>query len=252
MHSAAFNQVGFNGVYVALRVTDAAGAVAGLRSLGVAGASVTIPHKRAVIEELDEVDPTAAAIGAVNTIVNVDGRLSGHNTDGVGAVRALQKKCSLAGKRVAVIGAGGTARAVAHTAKAQGAGVTIVNRTAARGEALAQVLGADFQALADFKGRDIDVLINTTSVGMHPARDAMVIDEALLNARMVVMDVVYNPLHTRLLRCARQKGCQTVDGLAMFVEQGASQFELWTGQKAPLEVMDRVAREAMAGLEGAR
>lgn len=252
MHSAAFNQVGFNGVYVALRVTDAAGAVAGLRSLGVAGASVTIPHKRAVIEELDEVDPTAAAIGAVNTIVNVDGHLSGHNTDGVGAVRALQKKCSLAGKRVAVIGAGGTARAVGYTAKAQGAGVTIVNRTAARGEALAQVLGADFQALADFKGRDIDVLINTTSVGMHPDRDAMVIDEALLNARMVVMDVVYNPLHTRLLRCARQKGCQTVDGLAMFVEQGASQFELWTGQKAPLEVMDRVAREAMAGLEGAR
>ncbi len=252
MHSAAFNQVGFNGVYVALRVTDAAGAVAGLRSLGVAGASVTIPHKRDVIEELDEVDPTAAAIGAVNTIVNVDGRLSGHNTDGVGAVRALQKKCSLAGKRVAVIGAGGTARAVAYTAKAQGAGVTIVNRTAARGEALAQALGADFQALADFKGRDIDVLINTTSVGMHPDRDAMVIDEALLNARMVVMDVVYNPLHTRLLRCARQKGCQTVDGLAMFVEQGASQFELWTGQKAPLEVMDRVAREAMAGLEGAR
>lgn len=246
MHTAAFNQAGYNGVYVALRVTDVGAAVAGMRALGVAGASVTIPHKTAVIELLDEVDPTALAIGAVNTIVNAGGRLCGYNTDGIGAMRALQEKCTLADKRVAVIGAGGAARAVGYMAVAQGARVVIVNRTVSRGEALADAVGGDFEVLEGFSGHDVDVLINTTSVGMHPATEEMVVDESLLAAHMVVMDVVYNPVSTHLLRSAQRKGCQTIDGVTMFVQQGAAQFELWTGQKAPIELMDRVVRDALA------
>jgi shikimate dehydrogenase len=247
MHNTAFDRAGHNGIYVALRVTDAAAAVTGLRALGLAGASVTIPHKSAVIDHLDYVDPTAAAIGAVNTIVNDSGRLCGFNTDGVGAVCALREKCVLAGKRVAVIGAGGAARAVGYTVKSEGAQVVIVNRTASRGETLARALAVDFKPLQTFSGDGIDVLINTTSVGMHPAIDETVVDEAQLDASMVVMDVVYNPLHTRLLRRAQQMGCRTVDGVAMFVQQGAAQFALWTGQKAPIEMMDRVVRDALSG-----
>jgi len=237
MHNAAFDLTGCNAVYVALCVTDPAGAVAAIRTLSIAGASVTIPHKTAMIGHLDQLDPAAKAIGAVNTIVNQNGKLIGYNTDGLGAVRALTEKTSLTHKRVTVVGAGGAARAIGYVVAEQGARVTIANRSTVCGQALAKDLQAGFLPLKEFTGDSCDVLINTTPVGMHPDTDVTPIDEAVLRSDMVVMDAVYNPLVTRLLRDAGRTGCITVSGADMFVYQGAAQFELWTGRPAPVEVM---------------
>ncbi len=237
MHNAAFAHADHNGVYVALRVIDPAGAVAAIRTLRVAGVSVTIPHKTAVIGHLDQLDPAAKAIGAVNTIVNQNGKLIGYNTDGLGAVRALTEKTSLTHKRITVIGAGGAARAIGYAVTEQGARVTSANRTVQRGESLAGDLRTDFLPLRDFTGDSCDVVINTTPVGMYPDIDAMPINGKVLRPDMVVMDAVYNPLVTRLLRTSVHTGCITVSGVDMFVYQGAAQFELWTGIPAPVDVM---------------
>jgi len=247
MHNAAFAHAGHNGVYVALEVVDLPAAVSGLRAMDVAGASVTIPFKTAVIDYLDAVDPAAAAIGAVNTIVNDNGRLIGVNTDGRGALRALTEIAPVAGQTVAVIGAGGAARAIAHALKPAGARVIIVNRGAARGEKLAVELDADFVPLADFSGKGCDAVVNTTPVGMRPHPDAMPLDEKILRPGMVVMDAVYNPLTTRLLAAADRAGCRCVSGVEMFVYQGAMQFELWTDRSAPVALMRSVVLAALAG-----
>lgn len=245
MHNAAFDLTGCNAVYVALRVTDPAGAVAAIRTLSIAGASVTIPHKTTVIDYLDQLDPAAETIGAVNTIVNQDGKLIGYNTDGSGAVRALTEKTSLKRKCVTVIGAGGAARAIGYAVAEQGARVTIANRSTARGQSLARDLQAGFMPLKEFTGDSCDVLINTSPVGMHPDIDATPIDEAVLRPDMVVMDAVYNPLVTRLLQSAGRTGCVTVSGADMFVYQGAAQFELWTEKPAPVNVMRMAVLSAL-------
>lgn len=245
MHNAAFDLTGCNAVYVALRVTDPAGAVAAIRTLSIAGASVTIPHKTTVIDYLDQLDPAAETIGAVNTIVNQDGILIGYNTDGSGAVRALTEKTSLKRKCVTVIGAGGAARAIGYAVAEQGARVTIANRSTARGQSLARDLQAGFMPLKEFTGDSCDVLINTSPVGMHPDIDATPIDEAVLRPDMVVMDAVYNPLVTRLLQSAGRTGCVTVSGADMFVYQGAAQFELWTEKPAPVNVMRMAVLSAL-------
>jgi shikimate dehydrogenase len=245
MHNAAFDLTGCNAVYVALRVTDPAGAVAAIRTLSIAGASVTIPHKTTVIDYLDQLDPAAETIGAVNTIVNQDGILIGYNTDGSGAVRALTEKTSLKRKCVTVIGAGGAAHAIGYAVAEQGARVTIANRSTARGQSLARDLQAGFMPLKEFTGDSCDVLINTSPVGMHPDIDATPIDEAVLRPDMVVMDAVYNPLVTRLLQSAGRTGCVTVSGADMFVYQGAAQFELWTEKPAPVNVMRMAVLSAL-------
>lgn len=245
MHNAAFTRTGHNSVYVALKVTDPATAVSGIRALGVAGASVTIPFKTAVIDQLDQLDPVAAVIGAVNTIVNRDGSLVGYNTDGSGAARALTEKTSVKDKYIAVIGAGGAAHAIGYAMIRKGARVVIVNRGMARGESLAGNLHADFIPLNDFTGDYCEVLINTTPVGMVPDIDAIPIDESVLRPDMIVMDAVYNPLTTRLLQMARRIGCVIVSGVDMFVYQGAAQFELWTHTPAPVEEMRSVVMAAL-------
>jgi shikimate dehydrogenase len=247
MHNRAFCETGYRGVYVALKVTDIAGAIAGVRALGFSGASVTVPHKVAVMDHLDEIDPTARAIGAVNTVVNQDGRLVGTNTDAEGAVAALKEKTRLKGRVLAVIGAGGAARAVAYGAVQKGAKVVIVNRSEARGRSLSRFLDCPFVRLAEFSGAGIDILVNTTPSGMSPRTDQLPVDAGILNAKMVVMDAVYNPMKTRLLKEAEKRGCKTVDGVAMFVYQGARQFSLWTGLAAPVEKMREAVAEALAG-----
>lgn len=245
MHNAAFGQVGYNGVYVAFHVTDLPGAVAGMRALNVQGCSVTIPHKVAIMDLLDSVDPVARQIGAVNTIVSRDGRLSGFNTDSPGAMGALLEKTPVAHRQVAVIGAGGAARALAHGVRVNGGGLTIVNRNAERGRRLAEEMESDFCPLADFSGVGTDILINATAVGMTPDTDRMPVSHACLRPGMTVMDIVYNPLETKLLRAARAAGCPVVDGVSMFVHQGAIQFERWTGQKAPVQLMKRTVLDAL-------
>ena len=243
MHNAAFAAVGFNGVYAAIRVRDIRLAAAGVRSLGLRGASVTLPHKVAVMACLDYIDPFARRIQAVNTIVNDDGVLKGYNTDCAGALQALEESTSVSGRHVAVIGAGGSARAVAHGVLSAGGKVCLFNRSTEKGEALAADLGAEFRPLEEFAPERIEILVNATPVGMTPMVDQTPLPREKLRPGMVVMDLVYNPLKTRLLCEAAAAGCVTVDGLAMLVFQGARQFELWTGLPAPADIM-RLAAEA--------
>ena len=243
MHNAAFAATGFNGIYAAIRVKDIRPAVAGMRALGLKGASITIPHKESVLACLDDIDPTARRIRAVNTIVNDDGSLKGFNTDCDGVIQALAEKISIEGRRVGILGAGGAARAVAFAVIGRGATATIFNRSREKGEALAADLGADFKPLSEFAAERCDILVNTTPVGMSPqGQDTPLLGEKM-KPGLVVMDIVYNPLKTRLLREAEAAGCETIDGLSMFVHQGARQFELWTGLAAPVDIM-RMAVEA--------
>ena len=250
MHNAAFRQTGHNGVYVAFHVTDLPKAVAGIRALGIHGCSVTLPHKVAVMDLLDEIEPIARRIGAVNTIVNHAGKLAGFNSDSPGAMAALLEKTPVAHRRVGVIGAGGASRALAHGIKAHGGQLTIINRSESKGRCLADELECDFIPLVDFSGVGCDILINTTPVGMIPRADQMPVAHACLRPGMTVMDIVYNPLDTQLLRAARDAGCAVVDGVSMFVHQGAFQFERWTGVKAPVQLMKKTVLDVLARKAG--
>jgi shikimate dehydrogenase len=213
------------------------------KTLGLRGASITIPHKESVLACLDYIDPAARRIKAVNTIVNDAGSLKGFNTDCDGAIQALAEKIPVKGRRVAIIGAGGAARAVACGVVGQGAPATIFNRSQEKGEALAADLGADFKPLSEFTAESCDILVNTTPLGMPPQSEDTPVPAEKLGPGLVVMDIVYNPLKTRLLREAEAAGCTTIDGVSMFVRQGVRQFELWTGLAAPVEIM-RMAVEA--------
>ncbi len=237
MHTSAFEVVGYNGLYLPLEVDDIGLAVSGLKALKFKGASITIPHKVSVMDFLDETDDMARKIKAVNTIVNRNGRLVGYNTDCSGAIRALSAKTTIKDKNVTVIGAGGAARAIGFGVKSEGGRLTIVNRSKENGEKLARDLDAAFIPLAEVHQLSCDILINTTSVGMTPHVDDIPLSKELLDNHMVVMDIVYNPLNTRLLSEAGKIGCTTVDGASMFIYQGAEQFELWTNIKAPVAIM---------------
>jgi shikimate dehydrogenase len=241
MHNAAFRHLGVNGVYVAFPVTDLAQAVSGLRGLGIGGVSVTIPFKEEIIPLIDELDPRAAQIGAVNTVVNREGRLTGYNTDWLGAVAALSAKISLKGRHVLILGAGGASRAIAYGIFHEGGKVTLTDLDAARAAAHARDLGAAAvgpEALADCPAT---ILVNATPVGMTPDVDGIPINPDLLGRSKVVMDIVYQPLQTRLLREAEAHGCAAIDGLQMLIHQGAAQFELFTGRPAPAEIMAQAA-----------
>lgn len=245
MHNAAFAHIGFNGVYVALRVEDVGAAIAGMRSLGIRGASVTIPHKVAAVEHLDQADEAVLRIGAVNTLVNDNGVIRGYNSDALGALRALREKTELSERSAAVIGAGGAARALAFGLQQAGVRVTVVNRGRERGEKLASDLGCSYMPLESVGRLAPDILINTTPVGMSPDTGRMPVSANCLKPGMVVMDAIYNPVRTRLLAEAEARGCRVVDGVAMFVYQGAFQFECWTGGRAPLEVMRKTVLSAL-------
>jgi shikimate dehydrogenase len=246
MHNRAFAAAGLKAVYVAFPTSDIADAVAGIRALGIRGASVTIPHKVAVMGCLDACDPVAEAVGAANTIVKHGGRLKGYNTDAAGAVQALEEATALPGRSAAVVGAGGVARAIGYGLRRAGVKVVIVNRSHGPGEALARHLGADFLPLADLERGVFDILVNATPVGMAPGVEASPVPSRCLHRGMTVMDAVYTPLETRLLRNARTRGCATVDGVSLFVRQGVLQFELWTGLAAPMAEMNRVVRSVAA------
>jgi len=247
MHNAAFKALGVDAVYVAFPVTDLAQAVAGLRGLNIGGASVTIPFKEEIIPLLDELSPVAAAIGAVNTVVNREGRLFGDNTDWLGAVAALEEKTPLEGAQVLILGAGGAARAIAFGVKEGGGSFTVTDVDQARARALARDCGGQALVPANLPRCPAQILINATPVGMEPDVDGIPLDAALLERFPFVMDIVYRPLDTRLLREAKARGSLTIDGLAMLIHQAAAQFELFTGWSAPRDVM---ARAAYAGLAG--
>jgi shikimate dehydrogenase len=248
MMNRAFQETGINGVYTAFHVTSERlrDFAAGVRAMGIRGINVTIPHKLDIMPLLDEIDAGAEAIGAVNTIVNDDGRLIGYNTDGIGYVRSLKEEAepSLAGKRIVVLGAGGAARGIVYAlTQEQPERITIANRSLGRAEELAR----SFSALAETEaiGNDAlqaacgqaDIVINTTSVGMFPHTAETPVDAAWLRPGAVASDLIYNPLQTAFLEQAAQRGCRTHGGLGMFIYQGAYAFEYWTGQPAPAAAM---------------
>jgi shikimate dehydrogenase len=236
VHNAAYRALGLDYTFVCFGVEDVPGAIAAIRALGIRGMNVSMPHKQAVIPHLDALDETARAIGAVNTINHVDGRLTGYNTDCIGAVRALQEGGTLPGKRLALLGAGGAARAIAYGAREAGATVTVFNRTSARGEALAHDFGLTFGgSLADFDAAHFDIVVNATAAGFR-APDVNPI-AGRLAPHLLVMDAAFIPVRSRLIRDAAAAGCRTIDGTRMMLHQFCGQVELYTGHPAPLDAM---------------
>jgi len=256
MHAAAFQACGLRWAYVAFRVRpeDLPEAVAGLRALGFAGANVTIPHKVAVLELLDELDASARRCGAANTLVfRTDGRSAGYNTDVAGMRRALAEAgVEVRGLHAVVLGAGGAARAAcAALGEGKARRVVVLGRRRDTAQAVCARMRQEFPT-TDFAAlgfdpacvraalQGADLVVNATPVGMHPrGEDSPVAEAAWLRPGQVVFDMVYNPLRTRLLQLARQAGARTVGGLSMLVHQGAEAFELWTGLSAPIDAMKR-------------
>jgi shikimate dehydrogenase len=259
MLNRAFQENGINAAYTAFHVTpDKLGAaIQGIRALGYGGVNVTIPHKLEVMQYLDDIDEGARLIGAVNTIVNRDGKLIGYNTDGIGYVRSLKEETgfNIEGRTLLIIGAGGAARGVAYAlAKESPATIYIVNRSMERAEQLSSDIGhimarcvsVDLSALGQIP--QVDFIVNTTSVGMFPRIDELPIDstwmKSWIGSHTLVSDLVYNPLKTRFLREAANYGAKTHSGLGMFVYQGAYAFEYWTGQKAPVAAMRSIVEQS--------
>lgn len=251
MHNAAFAQMGLGFAYVAFDVdpADLEDAVRGIRALGLKGINVTIPHKVAIMPMLDEIDPLAKRIGAVNTVVINDGRLIGYNTDGMGYVRSLVEETGIVLDQqiVTMVGAGGAARAVAFTLAEKGVKeIRIMNRSRERAQILAEHVGTIVPTKIVEQGDGMDaiadssLLINTTSIGMLPNVQEMPVPPEWLHNKLTVSDLIYNPLETRLLGEARAIGATVHSGVGMFVNQGALAFELWTGQEAPTEIMREI------------
>ncbi len=236
IHNGALKENKINGVYLAFEPKNIEEAVGSIRSLGIRGASITIPFKTSIIPYLDWVDPMAKTIGAVNTVVNEKGRLMGYNTDSQAAISPLLAH-GIQDKTICIVGAGGAARAVAHGILKQGGDLIITNRSRDNGMDLASQVSGRFISMEKMDTIEADVVINTTSVGMAPKFDALSFPAQALHPGMIVMDVVYTPLETKLLAAARKKGCITIDGLAMFLAQASAQFELWTGITPDPETM---------------
>ena len=250
IHNGAFRRLGWNAVYLAFEVKNIEEALRGMRGLGVRGVSVTIPFKTEVLPFLDKIEGLAKKVGAVNTIINRRGRLIGYNTDCEGALEALEEKMDLRGKRVVLLGAGGAARAIGFGLKERGVPLIVVNRSKERGWALSKELRCNYlpiSSLARMKEGELetDILINATSLGMYPRDGETPIPKKFLKKGMVVMDIVYEPLQTRLLREAKEKGCVTVDGLEMLIRQGMAQFEIWTGRRLKIGEIRKDLRRAL-------
>jgi len=245
MHNAALKEMGISGGYSAFCVSDIESAINGIKGMNINGASITIPFKVAVMEFLDEINNDALKIGAVNTIVNDNGRLIGFNTDWLGLMRTLQELMPIKDKKFVIIGAGGTARSAVYGILKEGGLPVIVNRTIAKGKILATKFNCSCYSFSDLPGIKADYLINTTPVGMYPNNDQSPVEAALLSGYKYVIDVIYNPLKTKLLRDAKEQGCGIVSGLDMFVHQGAEQLRLWTGKEPPRELMKKVVIERL-------
>lgn len=245
MHNAAFAALGIDAAYLAFDVPpDSLGAaIQGARALGVRQLAVSLPHKLAVMEHLDQVDTVARRIGAVNTVTRVGDELHGSNTDWLGAARALERECELRGARAVVLGAGGAARAVVHGLIQHGAQVTVLNRTVSKARELAEGLGASASGgLDELAKLDYDVLVNASTAGF--AGDESPVPAMALREGSVVMDAVYQPAVTKLLRDARARGAKPVGGKWMLIYQAAEQLRIWTRRDAPIDVMERAFDEA--------
>ena len=300
IHNTLFNRMDIDAVYLAFDIDNIEKGVEAIKTLGIKGVSVTIPHKVSIMDYLDEIDPMAQKIGAVNTVLNKGGHLFGCNTDCKGAITPLKEITPIKDRKVLIFGAGGAARAVAFGIADEGGIITIVNRDQSKAESLSRQVGGTFlsydqlnpSSLNQIHGvsySDVDIVINCTSLGMHPNvdRSPLALDGFLNNGhirpadttkheslgtshhkdfhikrretlndgnnenvrRMTVMDIVYNPLDTKLLQDARECGFATIDGLAMFIHQGAEQFKLFTGQYPSVSTMRQIIEKKLRNIQ---
>ena len=262
MHNAAFRALGLDYAYLPFHVRreDLAAAIAGVRAFNIRGLNITIPHKIEVMGLLDETDRPARQIGAVNVVVNDCGRLSGYNTDAEGFLSMLTEHgIEPQGKDIVVLGAGGSARAICFALASRGAALTILNRTAARARACAKDIASTFSTQVNalemnrkniaYALQGANMLVNATSVGMLADSGATPVDSDLLGPHLTVVDIVYNPAQSRLLKEARKAGATTINGLEMLTWQGALAFEKWTGLQPPVDVMRRAAIAALRRYE---
>lgn len=254
MHNAAFEALGLDYVFLAFRVKSrsVADAVSGARALNIRGLNVTMPHKTKVIAHLDRVDLSAQIVNSVNTILCKEKLLLGFNTDGVGAIKALKENgVELKGRKVLLLGAGGAARAIAYALAKEADELSVLNRTVKQAQALSKLLEKSFSKKIVYGSlspsdieenlQDSDILINATSVGMKPKADGTPVPAKLLRRNLAVMDIVYNPLETKLAKDAKAAGAKVVSGVEMLIFQGVASFEIWTGKSAPIEVMRKAA-----------
>ena len=256
MHNAAFEALDMDYAYVAFDVEpqNLKSAIDGAKSLGIRGLNVTIPHKIEVMQYLDEIDEVAGLIGAVNTIDFKD--MKGYNTDGIGAIRAIEEVTSIKDKNVVIAGAGGASRAISfYIAKYGASRLTILNRNVGKAQKLASDV-SNSGLIGDVKADsiseiasildDADILINTTPVGMHPnVNDEPIASASDMHEDLVVFDAVYNPNETGLLKEAVKAGAEPVFGIKMLLYQGAESFRIWTGRDAPVDAMEKALKDTL-------
>ena len=260
IHNAAFDELNLPYVYVAHEVLpgQVGQALQGVRAMGYRGLSVTIPHKVEAMQGMDEVDGIAQGIGCINTVVNDAGRLKGYNSDGLGALNALRDAgVDPRGTRTVILGSGGAARAIAVTIASESPPTQITmlgvvpDELARLVDDVRQRNGPAIEGIAltppalEAALADADLVLHCSPVGMHPHEDESLVPERLLRPDLAVFDAVYNPRRTKLLSEAARAGCRTIEGIEMFLGQAYVQFELWTGRKAPRDVMRRVLKEKL-------
>lgn len=241
VHNAAYKTLGLNYVFLAFNVVSLKKAIEGLKSVGVTGISVTIPHKLEVLKYVDEIDEVASKIGASNTIVNKNGYLTAGNTDWIGAVWALEEKTSLVNKQIALLGAGGAARAIAYGLSRKGSKISVFNRNLEN----ANLLVRDFKLKAAYSLNETskisaaDIIINATPVGMFPHVNESPIPFESIKNNHLIFDVVFKPNETKLIEYAKRKGAKVVYGYKMLLYQAVEQFKLFTGKEPPISVMEK-------------
>lgn len=248
IHNEGYQKLGIDDEFVYLRAEvkpeHLKMAIDGVRGLGIRGVSITMPHKQTVMKYLDKIEKDAKNIGAVNTIINNDGILTGYNTDVIGAMTVLEEKTNVKDRLVAVIGAGGVARAVVYGLIKKGARIKIFNRSLEKAKKLAEEFGCGYGSLDSLEEiSKMDIVINATSVGMNEEKSP--VDKKFINKNQIVFDVVYSPKETRLIKDAKEKGAKIIYGYEMLLYQGVAQFELYTGLKAPVEVMRKILEDSL-------
>ncbi len=237
LHNLAYKIIGFNGIYTKFETQDLHSAIVGVRALGVKGLSVTIPYKIDIIPYLDYLDPMANKIGAVNTVINRDGKLYGYNTDATGSIKAISEVIDPSGTRILIIGAGGSARALAVALSPFTSHIYIINRHIKKAQELAAIVNCNVLNKQDMSSLSFDLVINTTPIGMFPNNDEIYIDPTIIQSNLF-MDIVYNPLVTKFLKIANEKGAKIIPGYKMFLFQAAEQIRMFTGVEPPLQILE--------------
>jgi len=240
VHNSLFKKEKLNNIYLKFEVNDLEKFMKNFSSL-LAGFSVTMPHKENILKFIDVIDPVAKKIGAVNTVVNNDGKLTGYNTDIIGAIKAIEVKTEIKDKNVTILGAGGAARAIAVGVLEKQGKLTILNRTVEKAEKLSKEFNCNFGSLQDFEKIKTDILINTTSIGMHPEINGTPINTKFVK-NIIVLDAIYSQEKTKLLQEAEKNNCTIISGIEMYINQAAGQFKIWTGKEADINFMRNIIK----------